>query len=233
MNPLVVRMKKLSVAIWGWVPVAVLCLLGLELGIVLQLRGTGSMFPCHLATPSRLSGIRLAIADFDGDWKPDIAVVETASLRRMQANYAIHVQLSGGTDSSFLISGPGGGVRVSARDVNGDSYPDVVISSVSDERVVAVLLNDGHGKFSRAEPASYLGTATDPGLFLHNFVVSLCDQLSVTSFRYSFDGEDANGTGGSVAFVPEPVVATETPAAHMVAMRASRGRSPPNADILS
>jgi hypothetical protein len=227
-------MKKPSVANSGWVlPVALLCLLGLVTGIALQPRDTDAFAPAHNVTLSRLSGIRVAIADFDGDWKPDLATVETASLARARANYAIHLQLSAGADSSFLISAPDGGVRVAARDVNGDSFPDVVVSSVWDERVVAILLNDGHGKFSRVEPALYLGTATDADLFLHNSDASLCDQLSVASFRYSFDGEDTRSMAGSVTFLPESVAVPGTPVAHVVALCASPGRSPPNAAILS
>ena len=227
------RMKKPNVANLGRVlPLAVLCLLGLVMGVAMQSRGTGT-FAQHSAALSRLSGIRVAVADFDGDWKPDLAVVEAANLPQTRANYAIRLQLSAGTDSSFLISAPNGGVRVAARDVNGDSFPDVVISSVSDQRVVAILLNDGHGKFSRVEPALYLGTATDADLFLHSCDASLCEQLSVASSRYSFDGEDAVSTAGSPTFSPESVTALSVPVARVVATRASRGRSPPNADILS
>jgi len=224
-------MKKQSVAIvWWMVPAALVCLLGLEIEMAPQFCGNGAPVLQHSA---RLSGIPVAIADFDGDWKPDVAVVETASLRRVQANYAIHLQLSAGMDSSFLISAPDGGVRVAARDVNGDSFPDVVVSSVSDERVVAILLNDGHGKFSRAEPASYLGTAIDPSLFLHSCDPSFSDQFTVATFRYSFDGQQVRGTVSSVVFFPESIIAPGTPVVRVVAMRASRGRSPPNAEILS
>lgn len=229
-----VDMKKPSVASLGWVlPSALLCLLGLVMGVALQSRDTDAFALAHNVTLSRLSGIRVAIADFDGDWKPDLATVEMANLPRTHANYAIHLQLSAGADSSFLISAPNGGVRVAARDVNGDSFPDVVVSSVSEERVVAILLNDGHGKFSRVEPASYLTTASDPDLFLHGCDTSLCDQLSVASLRYSFDGEDSRVAVDFVAFFPESVVASGAPVARVVALRASLGRSPPSADILS
>ena len=227
-------MKNARVANSGWVlPLAFLCLLGLAMGVALPSRGNGAAFPQHNVTVSRLSGIRVAIADFDGDWKPDLAVVEAANLPQARANYAIHLQLSAGADSSFLISAPDGGVRVAARDVNGDSFPDVVVSSVSDEHVVAILLNDGHGNFSRVEPASYLGTATEADLFLHSGDASLSDQLSVASLRYSFDSEDTHSTAGSLIFSPESLVAPGTPAVRAVRLRASRGRSPPSADILS
>jgi hypothetical protein len=221
-------MKKQSAPMARWlVPVALVCLLTVEMGIALQVSTQDTFLPSHSDILSRLSGTRFAIADFDGDWKPDLALVETANFRRVQANYAIHLQLSAGSDLSFLIDAPDGGVRVAARDVNGDSFPDVVVSSVSDERVVAILLNDGHGKFSRAEPSSYLGIATDPDLFLHSCDQSVCDQFTVASLRYSFDGDGTQGAAEFTSLTTDSVVLPEIPEQSAAEFNSSRGRSPP------
>jgi len=227
-------MKTQSAPIVRWlIPAVFVCVLALEMGIALQLGGQDTFLGRQHGVLSRLSGIQVAIADFDGDWKPDLAIVETANLRRAQANYAIHLQLSAGSDLSFLVSAPDGGVRVAARDVNGDSFPDVVVSSVSDERVVAVLLNDGHGKFSRAELASYLGMTTDPDLFLHSCDQAACEQLTVASFRSSFDGEGTDRAASFVSFSPESVKTAGIAVPAAMRMRVCRGRAPPSANFLS
>jgi hypothetical protein len=210
------------------------CLLASELGIALQFGDNNkTSLASQQAMLSRLSGIHVAIADFDGDWKPDLAIVETASLRRVQANYAIHLQLSAGSDLSFLINAPDGGVRVAARDVNGDSFPDVVVSSVNDERIVAVLLNDGHGKFSRAEPASYLGTATDPSLFLHGSKQAIAQQFTVASFRTSSDGEGAEAQASFISFSPDSTSVSGVTMPAATEINTCRGRAPPASDFLS
>jgi len=222
------EMRKQSARSAHWcVLAALVCLIGIETGIALRLSHRDASFSTESARLSRLSGIHFAIADFDGDWKPDVAVVEAASLRCAQANYAIRLQLSAGAELSFLISAPSGGVRVAARDVNGDNLPDVVVSSVSDERVVAVLLNQGHGQFSRAEPAAYLTMPADPDFFLRGTDESLCDKFTVVSLRCSFDGERVGSAAGPVALSADSVVLPETSAGSRAELHARMGRSPP------
>jgi len=228
------RMKTQSGLIaWRLFPMVLLCLFGLETGLAVHFGGCDGSLAQQHGILSRLSGIQVAIADFDGDWKPDLAIVETANLRRVQANYAIHLQLSAGSDLSFLISAPDGGVRVAARDVNGDSFPDVVVSSVSDERIVAVLLNDGHGKFSRAEPASYSGTAREPSLFLHGSKQTVGQQFTVASFRSSFDGEGADADASFVSSSPETLRASSVSIPVGAELAMVHDRAPPDPDFLS
>jgi len=227
------EMSKQSARSARWcVFAALVCLIGIETGIALRLSHRDASFSTESARLSRLSGIHFAIADFDGDWKPDVAVVEAASLRCAQANYAIRLQLSAGAELSFLISAPSGGVRVAARDVNGDNLPDVVVSSISDERVVAVLLNQGHGQFSRAEPAAYLTIPADPDFFLRGADESLGDKFTVASLRYSFDGEHMGGTAGPAVLSADSVVLPEASTGSCTELHARTGRSPPRNDFL-
>jgi hypothetical protein len=224
------RKQRLPIARW-LIPVALLCLLTLEMGIGRLFLQQDLSFRRENAQISRISGIRFAIADFDGDWKPDLAVVETAGLRKVHANYAIRLQLSAGPELFFLIDAPSGGVRVAARDVNGDNLPDVIVSSVLDERVVAVLLNEGHGQFSRAEPSSFLDEK-DPNIFLTGDP-SLADKFTVASLRYSFSGGSVGASARTVTLSTGSISVPRAPAQSSCEFHSSRGRSPPLVDFLA
>jgi hypothetical protein len=97
-----------------------------------------------------------AIADFDGDRKPDLATVEVqrgSSSSSMQ--YSIRLQLTAGAAQVFGVIAPAGGLQIVARDVNGDDALDVLVSTAWQHKQVAVLLNDGHGKFRLADPGAF------------------------------------------------------------------------------
>jgi FG-GAP-like repeat len=210
-----------------WIPAVLVCLLGLEAGAGLRILRDDAGPSRAGAGLSRILGNPFAVADFDGDWKPDLAVVETASGHRPEANYAIRLRFSASGELSFLVSAPNGGVHVTARDVNGDNLPDVVVSSALDESVVAVLLNQGHGQFSRAEPSYYVVLGKDPDIFLRGCDSSLCDNLTVASARYSFDGERAGGLTQAVAMAGDAVRVGKPAAMIPAAVLGCRGRSPP------
>jgi hypothetical protein len=84
-----------------------------------------------------------------------LANVETGGRVAGGVSYQIQLQLSATGNRSFEIRGPLGGLAIEARDVNGDNAVDLVISSAYFGRPVAVLLNDGHGSFSQAEPNAF------------------------------------------------------------------------------
>ena len=109
-------------------------------------------------SPGSSAGLNsnFAIADFDGDRKPDLATVEVQKGNSSSATrYSIRLQLTAGAVQVFGVIAPAGGLQIVARDVNGDDALDVLVSTAWQHQQVAVLLNDGHGKF----------TLTDPGAF--------------------------------------------------------------------
>lgn len=128
-------------------------------------------------------------ADLDGDRKPDMALVEMQSQRFTGANYSIRVRLSAGEESAIGVNGPVGGLRLAARDVNGDDTLDLVVTSNLDASFIEVLLNDGHGNFRVATPEELprlQGAAnavwSAPGTWQ-------IDQNSLESVRSAFDME--------------------------------------------
>lgn len=102
-------------------------------------------------------GLSFAIADFDGDRRPDVANVQAGDNASGASSYWIQLQLSGAGRQSIQLVAPSGGLLIEARDVNGDHATDLVLTTAWFRQPVAVLLNDGHGKFSRAEPTSFPG----------------------------------------------------------------------------
>jgi len=104
-----------------------------------------------------VSGSKLpfAIDDFDMDGRPNLATVEPASGSPSLTIYRIQVQLGDGGRQSTDILAPSGGLRLTARDVNGNGTPDLIVSLAWREEPFAVLLNDGHASFSLADPSSF------------------------------------------------------------------------------
>jgi hypothetical protein len=108
--------------------------------------------------PSPRFNSSFAIADFDGDRKPDLATVELQKSKSASTTqYSIRLKLAAGAVQEFGVSAPAGGLQIVARDVNGDSVLDVFVSSAWLHKQVAVLLNDGHGKFTLAKPEAFPG----------------------------------------------------------------------------
>jgi hypothetical protein len=100
-------------------------------------------------------GPHFAIADFDGDNQPDLATVEVGQVTASRARYWILFQMSAGPRQFIGVTAPVGGIEIASRDVNGDSSPDLVVTTPWLNRPVAVLLNDGHGNFTLYDPAAF------------------------------------------------------------------------------
>lgn len=100
-------------------------------------------------------GARFAIADFDGDLKPDLATVQVGGSNAPATHYFIRFDLSSGSARSISLIAPSGGLQIVPQDVNGDSIPDLIVSTQWLNRLVAVLLNDGHGNFTLADPGAF------------------------------------------------------------------------------
>jgi hypothetical protein len=104
-----------------------------------------------------------AIADFDGDRKPDLATVEVERVdSSSNMRYSIRFQLSAGIAQAIGVTAPAGGLHIVPRDVNGDHALDLLVSTAWLHQPVAVLLNDGHGNFTLSDPTAFLGVIWDP-----------------------------------------------------------------------
>src|ERR1700738_666946 len=109
-----------------------------------------SALPAQVAT-------HFAIADFDGDSRPDLASVHVGQISSRITHYWIAFHLSGGPGQTVGITAPTGGLQITSRDVNGDSFPDVIVTTAWTNKPVAILLNDGLGNFTASNPSEFQG----------------------------------------------------------------------------
>lgn len=100
-------------------------------------------------------GSLFTVADFDGDSKPDVARVQTRATIAGASRYSIDFELSTGLEQRVMVNAPSGGLSLVSRDVNGDNFPDVVVTTAWTGSPVAVLINDGRGNFTRIDPANF------------------------------------------------------------------------------
>lgn len=107
--------------------------------------------------PSLGPGLTFAVADFDGDRRPDLASVQARQNTCASSDYSIQIELSDVGRQSLHLLAPVGGLVIEARDVDGNHTIDLVLSTAWRKQPVAIFLNDGHGTFSRAEPAAFPG----------------------------------------------------------------------------
>jgi hypothetical protein len=127
----------------------------------------------------------VAVADVNGDGKPDLLVANEGS-----STVGVLLGNGDGTFQSAIIYGSGGNypLSIAVADVNGDGKPDLVLADLCDidcspvnGGVVSVLLGNGDGTFQTAVP--------------HNVGQGDLDSVAVA---------DVNGDG-----VPDLVVANE------------------------
>jgi hypothetical protein len=139
------------------IPVSFLICLGL-LGAAAESPAAndfGFLSAAQSSAGSGLAAPHFAIGDFDGDQKPDLATVQVDPYIQRDARYSIHLQLSLGTSSAIGLTAPFGGLVLSAKDVNGDSAIDLVVTTAVGHKLVTVLVNDGHGNFSVAKEGAF------------------------------------------------------------------------------
>jgi len=113
-------------------------------------------------SPSVSRGLPFAVADFDGDHRPDLASVQTGLIGDSSSDYWVRFRFSSLGRRYVRVTAPKGGLLVEARDVNGDNAVDLVVASAWLNKPVAILLNDGNGNFSQVDPAHYLDALQAP-----------------------------------------------------------------------
>jgi hypothetical protein len=170
---------------------------------------------------------QFAIEDFDGDSRPDVATVSDCANGAANNHYRITFQLSRGGSQNIDLSAPGGGLELSSRDVNGDDFLDVVVTTAGTNRPVAVLLNDGAGTFTASDPSAFPGAFRNSSKFWRGLAENL-QEASPAFFSRSFSS-DLEASAGTF----EPLVDSRVFARHSdrVAARDAeisfRGRAPP------
>jgi hypothetical protein len=150
-------------------------------------RGTGLSTQRAAAFAHGTAAAHFAIADFDGDNRPDLATVETGLIGTSHARYWIGFRMSAGARQMIGVNGPVGGLEIVSRDVNGDNIVDLVVSAAWLKSPVAVLVNDGHGNFTIRDPAAFSVALTNPSRTLGSPNQQNPDEAMALSVRTSSD----------------------------------------------
>ncbi len=159
----------------------ILCLVA---GVVCRADATGTSTQ-HSPDSSLGSSSNFTIADFDGDQKPDLATVEVQkSSSSKTTRYSIRFQLTAGIAQVFGVTAPSGGLQIVARDINGDNSLDVLVTTVLQHEQVAVLLNDGHGKFRLADASEFPEALRQNSKCWNSEAIPLCDSSALVRVEY-------------------------------------------------
>jgi hypothetical protein len=137
--------------------IAVFCLVTSFWAGQLRLRNTDRPIPRLVRTAVALRSTQFAIADFDGDRQPDLALIRVTRDGTPVSQYTLDFNFSSGHKPAIGIVGPSGGLQITPRDLNGDKIADLVVTSLLDSNFVAIFLNDGNGNFVPAEPSDFPG----------------------------------------------------------------------------
>jgi len=162
---------------------------------VLLNKGDGTFLSAVTYSSGGLAAYFVAVADVNGDGKPDIAV---ANYCGATCGYGSVGVLLGNGDGSFQAavaysSDEPATQSVTVADVNGDGSPDLVVVSQG-QQGVSVLLSNGDGTFKTA--ATYASGGEEP------YLVAVADvnedgkpDLLVTNL-FSSNGNGTDGTVG-------------------------------------
>src|SRR5579872_5355845 len=108
-----------------------------------------------------LSHLDWAMADFDGDSQPDVAITKMEA-RGSGLVYLLELDLrtshtTGSTARPGLpaIASSKFGLHLTPRDVDGDHDLDIVVTMGIGRQPVAVWINDGQGRFAEGDLAAY------------------------------------------------------------------------------
>jgi hypothetical protein len=113
----------------------------------------GALSRANLASPAKLmTSFRqtLAAADFDGDNKPDGAVLVDHDWLRPQSSFrTIELHFTGRANTDLTFESNETTLAISALDVNRDGATDIVIEQPFTHKRLQVWLNDGRGGFRK------------------------------------------------------------------------------------
>jgi hypothetical protein len=128
--------------------------------------------PFNLKIPLALNP-SWAIADFDGDQIPDIAVGTHTGSR---FGIDIHLSSLGGNFHLEPISFQSG-VQIFALDIDNDNFPDIVATLPANRHPLAVWLGNGKGNFRRVDQTCYDNPLEGNSACQRNNIAPLVDPI--------------------------------------------------------
>jgi len=97
----------------------------------------------------------IAAGDFDGDHKPDAAVLVDSGALSGEHNFRIELHFTNQSNGEIAFRSAEVAPWVAARDVNHDGYTDLVLEQPVTRKPLQVWLNDGRGGFHEGRVEDY------------------------------------------------------------------------------
>lgn len=206
---------------------AILCLVASLWAGHSHFRTTDQPISRLVRTAVALGSTQFAIADFDGDRQPDLAFIRVTHGGSFNSQYSVDFNFSSGHKPALCFVAPSGGLRITPRDVNGDKFADLVITSILDSQFVAIFLNDGKGNFVPAEPSDFPGAVKGT-----DFRLSPPEDVPTDQLAFQPSRDSAGDAGVSTWWYgPREISASSLPATPLNVRAelafASAGRAPP------
>jgi len=107
--------------------------------------------PFRLGNAARPLAWSTAIADFNVDGAPDMAVADRVAHGLTGYSYRIELSISGQQSDAVTFESVNEAIQLHVSDVDDDNDLDLVASGVLSKDIVGVWLNDGHGRFTSSE----------------------------------------------------------------------------------
>ena len=207
-----------------WLTASVCCLIAFTVTAAVAARSWGAQTLSVPALP------HFAIADFDGDNLPDLVTVQ-AGLDRSGTRYWIHFQFGAGLRNAIGVDAPRGGLHITSRDVNGDHFLDLVVTTAWQHRPVAVLLNDGHGKFTLRDPGLFPGASFDSDISWASASTDITDAVAAILTRNLSGTYDPHSRTTSDQLLCELLTSEDSPDSSVSPIVSFLGRAPPSCNL--
>ena len=127
----------------------------------------GALARMSLTAPVSLGTLfsqTVATADFDGDQKPDGAILlDHGGPRSPHSSRQIELHFTGRSNTILTFESIETALAISALDVNGDGATDIVVEHPLTHKRVRVWLNDGRGGFHEGRIEDFPSGSPSPG----------------------------------------------------------------------
>ncbi len=180
----------------------------------------------RLGNAAKPFGWSTAVADFNTDGTPDVAVADRVVGRGGAYGYRIEFSISGEPQRQLTFESSEQAVTITVSDVDRDQDLDLVVGAPLSGRTLAVWLNDGQGHFTPADLRRLPSKLTDQKTFDAPDSPAHRGAVNVAT-RRTDDGVGTKGAGLPTASVARLMRADRTRHLSILSTPLLRPRAPP------
>jgi FG-GAP repeat len=180
----------------------------------------------RLGTAAAPFGWATAIADFNRDGQPDVAIVDRLFSSAAEYEYVLEVSVSSAPAQYLTVASSHDAVTVVVEDLDHDDDLDIVVVSAPTREVVAAWINDGSGRFA-ASTLHDAPTHLQPRRSISSVSSGTIDAPAVTPTRTALGSPVAVQTAACGPRRCGTVVTSRTRLPRLVSPTSAAPRAPP------